>query len=66
MIDKTFLLDSVRQLRYGMKVYVFKEKQVKAIIERCKEKYNLSVHYKKVENYYILIPAEKQCKGNHY
>ena len=65
-ISKEFLRDSIRQLRRGLDVIAFNQKQVDVILKVAKEKYNLSVSCHKIDYYFLLKPEEKQLKNYNY
>ena len=50
--------DTVRQLKAGLKCYVYKEEQVKEIKQVYKEKTGLILKVEKEDYYYILIPEK--------
>lgn len=67
MIDSTFLTDSIRQLRCGMKVIVFKEKQIEAIKEKlAKMSGNLEITCEKKDYYFVLTPKKRIFNYKHY
>lgn len=57
--EKLFKNDTVRQLKAGMKCYVFKESQIEEIRKKYKDKTGLDFEVEQEEDYFILIPKKK-------
>ena len=67
IINENFVLDTIRQLKCGMKCYVFKEHQANHIKNVFEENTGIKIFIEKEEDYFVLIPEVKfYKKGIHY
>lgn len=58
-IDDTFILSSVRQLKSGLSVFLFTNKQVSLIKRIMKQKYNVKLKINYDGYCYELIPEKR-------
>ena len=64
--DNAFILDSIRQLKSGLTVILFKEEHVKTIRNKMKNDCNIDLTIVKNEFYYTVIPNQKYSKFINY
>lgn len=58
-IDDTFILSSVRQLKSGLSIFLFTDRQVALIKRIMKQKYNVNLKINYDGYCYELIPNKK-------
>lgn len=66
-IQKTFMKDTIRQLKSGLECYVFDIETARNIQKLYKEKTGLMFNIKVIDKDYILLkPIKKLTKYTHY
>ena len=58
-IDDTFILSSIRQLKSGLSIYLFTDRQVSLIKGIMKQKYNVKIKINYDGYCYELIPEKR-------
>lgn len=61
-IRDSFILDTIKQLKSGMKCYVFKYEQAKKIKQIYEDETKIKVFIEKENYYFILTPLRKFYK----
>lgn len=64
--DSSFILNTVRQLKGGMKCYVFKRSQVDEVLASYYKNNTNEVEIEKGEYWYILKPTTRVYSRKHF